>query len=303
MNIKENYPKLDLSQIEQWEKKNSVQIPLSYREYLLENNAGYFIPEPNVFDVPKMGRFALANFLGLSDDIYGLAHALKVYIDRFPEKYFPIAYDVVGNLILMGRSEKNNGQIFFWYHEMEQDAGKKPYEKNIFKVAKTLKDFVNSLYNPPEQSYGKLVDIFDGDDEGIEKLLDSGWDINTPCEFNQTLIQRAALSNRLWLVEELIKRKAKLDGAIEQSINLNSFESLKLLLDAGANIEELNKQGYTPLQKSVIANKPKAVQLLLEYGANKNVIDEFNETPLETALFKKGKGMDMEEIIKMLQNS
>lgn len=303
MNTKENYPKLDLSQIEQWEKKNNVQIPLSYKEYLLEHNAGYFISEPNVFDVPKMGRFALANFLGLSDDIYGLKHALKIYIDRYPNKYFPIAYDVVGNLILIGQSEKNNGQIFFWYHEMEQDTGKKPYEKNIFKVAKTLEDFINSLYTPEQESYGKLVDIFDGDDEGIKKLLDSGWDIDTPCEFNQTLIQRAALADRVWLVEELIKRGAKLDGAIEQSINLNSFESLKLLLSAGANIEELNKQSYTPLQKSVIANKPKAVQLLLEYGANKNVIDEFGDTPLETALFKKGKGVDMEEIIEMLQKS
>jgi ankyrin repeat protein len=185
----------------------------------------------------------------------------------------------------MGQSDKNNGQIFFWYHEMEQDTGKKPYEKNIFKVTKTLEDFINSLYTPKQESYGKLVDIFNGDDEGIKKLLDSGWDIDTPCEFNQTLIQRVALADRVWLVEELIKRGAKLDGAIEQSINLNSFESLKLLLSAGANIEELNKQSYTPLQKSVIANKPKAVQLLLEYGPNKNVIDEFGDTPLEIALY------------------
>lgn len=302
MNSKENYPKLEEFQIEQWEIKNNIKIPSSYRKYLLENNAGYFISEPNVFDVPKMGGFALANFLGLSDDIYGLEHALKVYKDRFPDKYFPIAYDVVGNLILMGISEKKEGQIFFWYHEMEQDTGKKPYEKNIFKVAKTLDGFINSLYTPEEESYGELVDIFDGDDEGIRKLLDSGWDINTPCEFNQTLIQRAALANRVWLVEELIKRGAKLDGAIEQSMTLNSFESLELLLAGGANLEKLDKQGYTPLQKAVMGNKSKAVQLLLKYGANKDVIDEFEDTPLETALFKKGKGVDMDEIIAMLQN-
>ncbi|MDN4015075.1 ankyrin repeat domain-containing protein [Chryseobacterium gambrini] len=254
MNSKENYPKLQEFQIEQWEMKNNIKIPSSYRKYLLENNAGYFISEPNVFDVPKMGGFALANFLGLSDDIYGLEHALKVYKDRFPDKYFPIAYDVVGNL------------------------------------------------TPEEESYGELIDIFDGDDEGIRKLLDSGWDIDTPCEFNQTLIQRAALANRVWLVEELIKRGAKLDGAIQQSMTLNSFESLELLLAGGANLEKLDKQGYTPLQKAVMGNKPKAVQLLLKYGANKDVIDEFGDTPLETALFKKGKGVDMDEIIAMLQN-
>lgn len=92
---------------------------------------------------------------------------------------------------------------------------------------------------------------------GIKKLLDSGWDINTPCEFNQTLIQRAALANRVWLVEELIKRGAKLDGAIEQSMTLNSFESLELLLAGGADPEEVDKRGYTLLQKAVMGNNRK----------------------------------------------
>ncbi len=303
MNSKENDPKLEEFQIEQWEMKNNIKIPSSYRKYLLENNAGYFISEPNVFNVPKMGGFALANFLGLSDDIYGLEHALKVYKDRFPDKYFPIAYDVVGNLILMGISEKKEGQIFFWYHEMEQDTGKKPYEKNIFKVAKTLDGFINSLYTPEEESYGELVDIFDGDDEGIRKLLDSGWDIDTPCEFNQTLIQRAALANRVWLVEELIKRGAKLDGAIEKSINLNSFESLEILLSSGADIEELNEQGYTPLQKAVMGNKPQAVRILLKYGADKTISNSYGRTPLDSALLKKQRSENMDEIIEMLQNS
>ena len=48
MNSKENYPKLEEFQIEQWEIKNNIKIPSSYRKYLLENNAGYFISEPNV---------------------------------------------------------------------------------------------------------------------------------------------------------------------------------------------------------------------------------------------------------------
>jgi hypothetical protein len=72
MNTKENYPRLDLSQIEQWELRNNIMIPFSYKEYLLEHNAGYFISEPIVFDVPKMGRFALANFLGLLMTFMGL---------------------------------------------------------------------------------------------------------------------------------------------------------------------------------------------------------------------------------------
>ena len=300
MNTKENYSQLDSSQIEQWELKNNIKIPLSYKKYLLEHNAGYFISEPNVFDVPEMGGFALANFLGLSDDVYGMAHSLKIYKDRFPDKYFPIAYDVVGNLLLMGISGKKEGQLFFWYHEMEQNTDKKPYKKNIFKVAGTLENFINSLYTPEEQSYGRLVDIFDGDDEGIKKLLDSGWDINTPCEFNQTLIQRAALVNRVWLVEELIKRGARLNGALEQCMTLNSLVSLELLLAGGADPEEPDKQGDTPLQQAVMSNSPKAVSLLLEYGADTTVTDSFGRTALDSALIKKQRGENMDEIIKIL---
>ncbi|MCY1661561.1 ankyrin repeat domain-containing protein [Chryseobacterium sp. SL1] len=303
MDLQETYPQINAFEIEQWEKKNNISIPLSYREYLLEYNAGYYLSDPTVFDVRKMGSFAVSNFFGLGDDINGLTYALRTYKDRYPKHYFPIARDVADNLILMGISGTKEGQIFFWYHEMEQDTGKKPFEKNIFKTSKTLKDFISSLYTPEEISYGELVDIFDGNEEGIKKLLDSDWDIDTPCEFNQTLVQRAALGNRTWLVKELIERGAKLNGAIEQSMTLNSFESMELLLAGGADTEETDKYGYTFLHRAVMGNRPKAVELLLKYGADKNAKNEFGDTPLETALFKKQKGLDMDEIIKLLQSS
>jgi len=51
-----------------------------------------------------------------------------------------------------------------------------------------------------------------------------------------------------------------------------SLETAKILLDAGANVDQCNIHGYTPLTRHVatLNAEPNIVQLLLEHGANVN---------------------------------
>lgn len=55
---------------------------------------------------------------------------------------------------------------------------------------------------------------------------------------------------------------------------------MKTLVDAGADIEEADRQGSTPLHKAAFGKHAKAVRALIELGANVNSRDVDGGTPL-----------------------
>jgi ankyrin repeat protein len=60
--------------------------------------------------------------------------------------------------------------------------------------------------------------------------------------------------------------------------------SARLLLDAGANIEQADANGITPLLAAIGNNHPSVARLLIERGANVNAVDWYGRTPLWTAV-------------------
>lgn len=75
-------------------------------------------------------------------------------------------------------------------------------------------------------------------------------------------------------------------------------EVLRLLIDAGANIEERSKYGETPLFISAANGKVGNVRFLLSMKANTNVIDKDGRAPLQCAAGGAGT-----EIVKLLIRS
>ena len=62
------------------------------------------------------------------------------------------------------------------------------------------------------------------------------------------------------------------------------FESVKLLLDKGADVNSVDYRGYTPLMQAAYCDRVAAelIRLLLAKGANVNATGE-GETPLSLA--------------------
>ena len=304
MTITSKHPQLSLAEIEQWEQ-NNIPVPEPYKAFLLQHNGGS-TGDKNTFKVPKMAdEFGLREFFGIHEGLGGLDYIQITYTNRkrFPAHYFAIASDVAGNLILMGQNAKKFGEIFFWYHENEVDEDEKPWEKNIYKVAKSLDAFIGKLYEEEDDddSFGPINKLYNGSDEEIAKLLESeDWDVNTPDEIKQTLIMRAAARTKIALAKTLIERKADLSKSLELAIINNHLEMAELLLRSGADIEERDLSKDTPLQAAVMDNQPEFVELLLKFGADKTVINRIEKTPLQMAHIKKDNGVDMDEIIRML---
>ena len=68
------------------------------------------------------------------------------------------------------------------------------------------------------------------------------------------------------------------------AVNKNSLPLLKLVKPFKQDINAVNKNGHTALQKAVMSAKnTKIIKYLIHEGANINVITEFDETILDLA--------------------
>ena len=133
----------------------------------------------------------------------------------------------------------------------------------------------------------------------VMRLLACGRvDINATDSRNKTALYHAAYRNAPDVVAALLNRGAKTDTMGQEGGNrynalLQACQSqrcysiVERLLQAGANLEACNTQGWTALHESSAHGNYAVTRLLLEYGANANATDyEDSQTPLHKAAYR-----------------
>ncbi|WP_300485127.1 SMI1/KNR4 family protein [Flavobacterium sp.] len=315
MNSTSEYSPLTLAEIIQWERNNST-IPEPYKAFLLQQNGGS-TGAKNTFKVKKMtGAFGFHAFFGIHEGLRGLDYIQTTYTkrNRFPGHYFAIASDVSGNLILMGQNEKKFGKIYFWYHEGEVSENEKPWEKNIYEIAKNLQGFLDSLYEEPiTEDEEDLLNLFGGEDSKKQlALINSDWDVNEPLEDStQTALERVAnFGNDSTVLRALLDKGATVGRAMYHVRNNHSDSAVlfaKILLEAGANpdyADEKAREDKDTLLMSAV-NKPapkiELAKLLIHYGADVTVEDNYGWTALKVAQRTLEGGVpEMQEVIDLI---
>ena len=132
MKITKKNKKISIKDIFEIERKLSITLEDSFRDFLLESNGG--IPSDNEFDIPDANNDASVDEFFSLDDILRNHNTFR---ERIPNNYIPIAFASGGNYICL--SKKNNS-IFFWDHEFEHEG-----EKSIFFLSKNFKTFLKQI--------------------------------------------------------------------------------------------------------------------------------------------------------------
>jgi hypothetical protein len=136
-------------EIESVESVIEGKLPADYKAFLKANNGGR--PEPSVFSFKEHEKMSLTSvhyFFALhSGKIGNLMTRFATLRQRVPLGFLPIATDPLGNLILIGCSSSRLGKIYFWDHEKESEE--LPSLKNIWLVASSFTEFIESLENRP----------------------------------------------------------------------------------------------------------------------------------------------------------
>lgn len=124
----------------------------------------------------------------------------------------------------------------------------------------------------------------------IQLILDSGADINYQSPDGYDVLIHAMYGrdilqdqNLISTLNLLISRGVAVNGissygesAIKVAAHIGRFDAVKLLLNAGANPEQL---GWTELMHAIVFDSLEQVKLLLEEGADKDVRDCWHRTP------------------------
>jgi len=125
-------------------------------------------------------------------------------------------------------------------------------------------------------------------------------DVNIRDNNNMYLIQYALMFNNIPLTKLLIERGAKIDminsdgkTLLYEPIKYGYVDLINTILKYGNEtigisiIDLRDKQGYIPLQYSIIFDNINIFELLLNYGSNINIKDNLGNTSLHNAIMKK----------------
>lgn len=123
-----------------------IIFPTDYKQFLLQHNGGY--PEPGTFTIghgPEESQ--ISYFFSIQEDeTSNLLEMIKLTKGQIPRNMLPVAYDDVGNLILLGVSGDQTGQVYFWDHEQENGNDRNNGKASLSFLADSFKSFLESLY-------------------------------------------------------------------------------------------------------------------------------------------------------------
>lgn len=141
----------------------------------------------------------------------------------------------------------------------------------------------------------ELTDAIDnGNQPKAESLIKNGADVNTKDYLGFTPLHIAAYRGDVKIIKLLLakgadiksKDTANTSGPLFQAVTVKNDKNVaaaQLLIDAGADINEKNIGGYTPLHTAASDGSIEIVKILVAKGVNINAKANNGDTPLSMA--------------------
>ena len=119
-------------------------------------------------------------------------------------------------------------------------------------------------------------------------LLRNGADVNEVGKHDRTSLFLAARHNHPEVVKVLLSYDADLEidtpiqrgSALSVATERGNTEVVRLLLEAGANVNHRSRPNFSPLQWAVVENREDILRILMKYNPKVNLVDEDGDTAL-----------------------
>jgi hypothetical protein len=141
-----SFGRLDNEALEAFQRKNNLDLPSDYKEYLLENNGGSANDKLICFNAEKITEpVALGVLFGLSNvkNSLSLETWMNEYRDELLENMLIIGHATGSGLILLVNQEDWKG-VYFWDNCLDYENSTE--DECMYFVAKSFKEFINGLF-------------------------------------------------------------------------------------------------------------------------------------------------------------
>lgn len=146
--------------------------------------------------------------------------------------------------------------------------------------------------NPSIRDYGGLsalaLAVRSNEAELARELLALGADATGVDRCGRTLAELAAAHASVDLLQTVIHAGSPLNGALRQAAMNNRYAHVRMLILYGADVNEANEAGITPLIFSILHGNPRIIRLLVRFGADLDARTAQGETALSYA-FRNGR--------------
>jgi hypothetical protein len=291
LTFKNSGTKLKIKDIKNFEKQNGIKFPDDFIEFLLSNNGCDADKNKYPFKFShdkEINFFELTDFVNLefmelfkNNEEY-LDWKEEIYDEKFP-KYFDnlicIATTEDGghSEICMSLDESNKGEIFLVYD--------KTPDLTVL-LANSFTDFINNFVYPFENEFEEAC--YFGDEKKAISSIENGLNLNFKDSYKNNLLHMAVYCDSDFsnVIKLLLSKGVKSEGALATAAANRKFDLVKILLENGANINELGGGNMTPLALASSNGYPEIVKYLLEHGANQELIDTSNRKAMDWVEFR-----------------
>lgn len=273
-------PPLTPEEIDAFEREIDGRLPNDYKKFMLAHNGGAPRPELGLSRNGELKELPLFSSLMPSTADYGLRKTLQYLQELNPvttKGFVPIAGLMGGEDICLAVRGKV-GAVFYtvFKYRVEDDGDEIPIDVTLEPLAGSFTEFLDSLTELPPPPYCRIEDLGrHGTPEDLEKYLAEGNSINAKGKNNWTIICEAICANNMPMIQACIKRGASLLGTIRSAGQYRHTHLIKMLVDAGVDINECDEYGCTLLHNINSSTLP-------------GITDEKKDRELRDAIIKLG---------------
>ena len=137
-------PRITENDIADFERRQNIVLPSSYRSFLLQSNGGR--PERDLFLIPGFpegpdGRIHFFFDINGSMGCYNLDFNREWFSDRIPDHLLPIATTEGADIICMSLAPDALGAVYYW-----DGVHISPTYGMLYLVANSFEEFLEQLY-------------------------------------------------------------------------------------------------------------------------------------------------------------
>lgn len=138
-------------QIYSFESFIKAKLPEEYIKFLKKYNGGRLEKEDTYPMIEEIDigyqEEGIEYFFGLNvakgND---LKEQVLIFKGRIPHNFIPIGDAPCGNLVCLAVLGENYGKVYYWDHNEEAEDGEEPSNDNVYLIANSFEEFINSLY-------------------------------------------------------------------------------------------------------------------------------------------------------------
>jgi cell wall assembly regulator SMI1 len=124
-----------------------LDLPDDYRAFLLRHNGGR--PKPSGFSFVRRGceeAAMVGDFYAIQEGSpVDLLKKLRTFGSRIPPAFLPVACDPGGDQILLGLMGEQRGKVYYWIHDLDEDAEDETDPRNLGLIAGSFQEFLEAL--------------------------------------------------------------------------------------------------------------------------------------------------------------